>query len=569
MGARMRPGSAGAATMRRRSARASVALLLVSAMVLGCAADSGARAAAEPRLVLLLAIDQLRPDRLGPEKPGGLGRLWREGRRFEDAALEHANTDTCPGHVSMVTGRHPGPSGIPGNRLVDPVAMQGVYCVADSAETAPVLGRAAPGGAHDGRSPRRIRVSTFGDWLKAKHPDSRVYAVSGKDRSAIALAGHGADAAYWIDSSVTGAFTTSGFYREQLPDWVAAWGPERLLAGVPERWVIDPAVLAAIEDDRSGESDRYGRTSPHPLSDVRAEGIGRVAPLLGSPYADAQTLAFARELIEREGLGADAVPDYLGLALSATDYIGHLYGPHSAESADALARLDADLARFFAFLDERIGWANVLVVLTADHGVLPLPEQIPASERQCAVASGRIPAAELDAGLVAHLDAAIAGETGKDSGAWFVRERHAYVFDRRRAAAAGVPVARLAELAGAYLTAQPGIQRVWRGDRLAAQAATDPTARLFLNSQAPGHEADLFIDLEPTCLLSSYPSGTSHGSAHLYDRRVPLIFVGAGIQAGSVPGRAATIDIAPTLADRLGLVPGPELDGRVLPLAAD
>jgi arylsulfatase A-like enzyme len=74
------------------------------------------------------------------------------------------------------------------------------------------------------------------------------------------------------------------------------------------------------------------------------------------------------------------------------------------------------------------------------------------------------------------------------------------------------------------------------------------------------------IQTAPTCVLSPYPSGTSHGTPNLYDRAVPLVFMGTGVTKGVVRGRAAPVDIAPTLARALGLTPPAGLDGRALPL---
>ena len=143
------------------------------------------------------------------------------------------------------------------------------------------------------------------------------------------------------------------------------------------------------------------------------------------------------------------------------------------------------------------------------------------------------------------------------------------VLNRARARAAGVDYTRLADLAAAHLAAQPGIARVWRREELAAHASREPMAALYLHSETPGHEADLLIEPRRSCLLSEFPTGTSHGSPHDYDRRVPLVFLAPGIAPGEIGGRAATVDIAPTLAAWLGLTPPGELDGRVLPLAGE
>jgi hypothetical protein len=115
----------------------------------------------------------------------------------------------------MLTGRHPSAAGIPGNRFIDAKAGQSVYCVSDPAEDARVIG------AEQGRSPRNLRVTTLGDWMKAARPQTRVFSVSGKDRAAIALGGQHPDAAYWFNRKGALGFTTSRYYRESLPDWVA------------------------------------------------------------------------------------------------------------------------------------------------------------------------------------------------------------------------------------------------------------------------------------------------------------------------------------------------------------
>jgi len=101
----------------------------------------------------------------------------------------------------------------------------------------------------------------------------------------------------------------------------------------------------------------------------------------------------------------------------------------------------------------------------------------------------------------------------------------------------------------------------------------DSFAVLFRNSYHSGRMvgplAGYDLQLRQTeGTLMSYRSGrgTGHGSPYLYDRHVPLIFLGAGVRAGSSDQPVATVDLAPTLA-RLARVPvPPDLDGRpILP----
>ena len=72
------------------------------------------------------------------------------------------------------------------------------------------------------------------------------------------------------------------------------------------------------------------------------------------------------------------------------------------------------------------------------------------------------------------------------------------------------------------------------------------------------------VQFHKGCLISPYSEGTTHGSPYMYDRAVPIVFYGAGVEPGTVPGRARTVDIAPTIAERLGIPRPTDLAGVVL-----
>lgn len=560
----------------------------IVSLALGCASPSGDEEATsneasaapvipeaelpEVRLVLVLAVDQLRPDRVDGELPGGFGRLVREGRTFTHAALEHARTETCPGHATMLMGLHPGRAGVPGNQYIDRETLELVYCVADASPEAAILGRDEPWDAGSGRSPRNLRGDSLGDWMKARNPATRVFTVSAKDRAAIAMGGIRPNAAYWLDRSGSGAFTTSRYYRDELPDWLSSWSAEALLAPVPAEWshpTGDPGN-GARRDEYSAEADRFSRVSPHP---VHSDGdLSRsMKQFIVSPHLDARTLDFSRQLVVEEGLGNGPATDLLAISLSGTDHIGHYYGPWSQESRDALMKLDASVGEFLHFLDDRLGMGRVLVVLTADHGVLPLPEWVleaKTGDGECPVPNGRISPKKLEAGLNSQLTAVFGGDKAEPP-RWFVRDRHDLVFDPATAAARGATVEQVSAQARAYLEALRSIERVWDLDDIREGRGPEPFATLYRNSLSEEHRPDLILQPVRGCLLSPYPSGTSHGSPYDYDRNVPLVFYGPGVAQGASDARAATIDIAPTLAELLGVAAPEGLDGRVLELGAD
>src|SRR6185436_3586044 len=97
-----------------------------------------------------------------------------------------------------------------------------------------------------------------------------------------------------------------------------------------------------------------------------------------TPFADEMTLEAALEAMKAHHIGEDDVTDILAIGFAATDVIGHTYGADSQEILDQLLRLDLVLDRLFKEVDAKAGLANTLVVLTADHGSLPLVENLQA-----------------------------------------------------------------------------------------------------------------------------------------------------------------------------------------------
>src|SRR5437667_9876409 len=165
-----------------------------------------------PKLVVVITVDQLRPDyftRWKAQLTGGLGQLATEGAFFTDGYQDHAVTETAPGHSTILSGMWPAHTGIISN-------LQGVL---DS--LAPLLGTTGPGA-----SPRRFRGTTLFDWLKAADPTARALSVSRKDRGAILPIGQSKERVYWYQS---GLFTASRYYADALPSSGHAFNARRLL----------------------------------------------------------------------------------------------------------------------------------------------------------------------------------------------------------------------------------------------------------------------------------------------------------------------------------------------------
>lgn len=495
--------------------------------------------APRPRLVVVVTVDQLRADyldRYRSQLRGGLLRLLTEGAVFTDAYQDHAITETAPGHASILSGRFPAHTGI----------IRNLAGVQDSAT--PLIG--LPG---VGASPARFRGTELFDWLRAAEPGARALSVSAKDRGAILPIGRAKEQVYWY---VGGYFTTSRYYADSLPLWVRAFNSQRIpFRAAGTQWTLLLPERDYPEPD-SVPYENQGRdfTFPHRLPDD--SGSAALA-FPGTPGIDSLTLAFALEGLRALRLGVRGTTDLLAVSLSGTDYIGHAYGPDSREIHDQVLRLDRYLSRFFDQLFVRYGTDNVLIVLTADHGVTPFPERSRALGHSGAV---RVIPDTIIQAVNAALDARAGGRD------WFSFESGMFLLpDSAGLAAKGIPVDSVVTDVAARLRALPGVQRVDPVANLAGADSADPAVRRWRRQVPPDAGVQLVVTLKPYCIwgVPNLPIAM-HGQPTDLDAHVPLLFWGSDVRRGVHAERVRTVDIAPTLAKLLDLTPAEPLDGHVL-----
>ena len=249
-----------------RTAVALLAAAVVSTAASAVAQAPSPAAGARPRLVVAIAVDQLRADYMDRFRPffgrSGFNLFLQRGASFASARYEHATTTTCPGHAVMLTGSYGTVNGIIANDWYDAVAGKEVYCAADT--TVRLIGVDL-----EGRSPRNLKNATVGDLLKiGTGGRSKVVTVSAKDRSAIMMGGHLADAAYWMEDTL---FVTSTYYRQEMPAWAREFnGAGKVSSYFGKKWerLLPAAAYDMVgPDDVAAEADEAGtgRTFPHPI----------------------------------------------------------------------------------------------------------------------------------------------------------------------------------------------------------------------------------------------------------------------------------------------------------------
>jgi len=559
-----------------------VRLLLSLTLISSTAfADPPARAEKKAKLAVLIVFDQMRGDFIDKWQKhfveGGIKRLQTEGAWFDNCHYPYAMTSTGPGHASMLSGCSGDKHGIVANKWYDRKTGAGVYCAtSERYERLPPLPKVPEKPKLETEkkddeettkgygAPTQMLAPTLGDVVKeATGGRGKVIGLSLKDRSAILPCGKKPDGCYWFSG---GQFVTSTYYRDRLHPWVAKFNDEKSF----DRWFgtewkrsrpdLDyDAIVGA--DDAPGEGlgsgkdkgVRQGVMFPHPFKLSDKPDSDYYSAVANSPAGNDLVFDLAKLAIVEEKLGQRDVPDLLVLSFSSNDLVGHTWGPDSHEVFDITLRSDVLVRDLLAFLDDKVGRGEYVVGLTADHGICPLPEVSLSRGKP----SGRVhPSIVLNEAEI-HLQTKF-GDTGDiadkktryieaaSEGGIYLNQR---VIEARKltvdavAAELADHIAKFAEVQAAYTRGQ--IERAGPGAVLASVKKCYRADRC----------GDVVVILKPHYLLTTYRTGTSHGTPHAYDTHVPLLLFGPGVKGGRRNDRVTPQALAACLARAIGVAP--------------
>lgn len=515
-------------------------LVLLSALIAPAAlrAQYLKPVAERPTLVVFLTVDQMRadfPDRWASQLSGGLKRLATRGAFFTNAFHDHAITETAPGHSVTMSGRFPRSTGILRNTtgVEDPQS--------------PLLSSRDPGA-----SPYRFRGTALSDWIRTRDPRARALSVSRKDRGAILPLGRAKQQVFWYATS-TGEFTTSHYYADTLPTWLRETSP-RGSAYAGRRWTLlrDPRDYAE-PDSEPIENNGVNFTFPHVIP---SDGDSAAIELPATPWMDELTLAVALRGLQAMNLGRGPSTDILAVSLSATDYIGHRYGPDSREQHDNILRLDRSLGAFIDSLYKLRDSAAIVFALTGDHGVTSYPELV-------AKRRGRTPLPRYDLRpAIVDLRSALRFHHVDTLAVTF--DGPLVSVDRAAFAVAKVDPEPILRRFVDVVRRTPGIARVDRVRDLAGRdTVRDVVSRRWIHQIPPDSPVE-YVVTPAEGAYSAEAKIAEHGSPYDDDARVPVIFYGPWFRPARFGERALVADMAPTLARVIGVPPTERVDGHVL-----
>jgi len=525
-------------------------------------------APAKPKLVVLVVFDQMRADYLTKwEKlydKDGFGRLQRDGAWYQNCHYPYAFTLTAPGHASLVTGCPPNKHGIIANDWYDRAARAEVSAVkTDRYRTVPQALDAKE--KDDGPAPVRLKQPTVGDGLQ-KMGKGKVVSLSIKDRAAIMMAALRATAVYWFNM-VRGLFVTSTFYRDTPHSWVDEFNKQRPADKYfGKDWTklrgdVDYAMHSGPDDVASeGIGYKQGRTFPHPMTGgLNKPGKNYYEAFTYSLYGNEVLLELAKRAIDGEKLGQGEGCDLLCLSFSSNDYVGHCWGPDSQEVLDITLRSDLIIKQLLGYLDAKIGRDRYLLVLTADHGVCPLPEVAKARGQD----AGRVAPSLFTTQASALLQKTFAEQLKPLP--WIEKSSAGWIYlNQATLKEIGVPTAKAEQALVDWLARQPGIQSAYGRSRLdQGPFGNDAIGEAVRLSYHPDCSGDVAVVLKPYYQVSGPITDarndayrTTHGTPHPYDTHVAFIVFGPGIRPGIRQERLTPLATAAILARALA-IPAP------------
>jgi len=516
------------------------------ALVCACSPPSAAQPSVNavqpgspPKLIVLITVDQMRADYLdkwSSQYTGGLARLTKNGAVFTNAFQDHANTETAPGHATLLSGREPNHTGIVFN-----------------AEGVPDAGSPIIGGGGPGASPFRFRGTTLFDWLKYRDSRSRALSVSRKDRGAILPIGHSREAAvYWYQAD--GRFSTSSYYGDKLPDWVNAFNALHIpqsYAGKAWTPLLPPSEYpepdTVIFEDGGREP-----FFPHVLSRDYDQAARE---FVAFPWMDDVTVQFALAGVSAMRLGAGRSTDVLAVSLSSTDAVGHRFGMASRELHDQILRVDRAIGVLIDSLYKLRDSSTIVFAITSDHGVTQAPEL--AEEHGDSPRPTRVDLSP----IAADFQATLATKMNTDSAMDYLDA--VLLLNRSRLNRSHVSADSVARAFAEAARRQPGVMRAdLFKDILAADTLTDVIARRWRHAIPAEWPVAVVVTLNHGSVWGTTPG--VHGSPWDDDCHVPIVFYGPWIRPGKYDELARTVDIGPTFGQIAGVKPSEQLDGHAL-----
>lgn len=471
-----------------------------------------------PRLVVSIAIDQLRTDYMEAFAPlygnDGFKRLLQQGLVFTNATYPFTQIDRASAISSVATGAVPYYHSIVGERWLDKETLRPLYCVGDANES----------------SPRYLLTSTISDELKVStEGKALVFSVAPFRDAAVLSAGHAADGAFWIDD-VTGLWTSSQYYLKQPLQWLQAANESQSPQKTLGRTVWEPVI------ELSGTFSYFHHVGNQKPFRHKFTGQRRYQEYKASGLVNAAVTDMAVSCVNGAQMGFDRVSDLLCLTYYAGNYDHKTMTECQMELQDTYVRLDRELGRLIQTLENRLGKEHVLFVITSTGY---------SDEESTDYEKYHIPTGTFyinrTANLLNMFYGAIWGQ-----GRWVEScFRNQMFLNHKLLESKRVSLTDAIQRAQEFLSQMSGVRNVYSSlQLLSGQNQEMQKVRNGFNSERCG---DILIEVSPGWRLLNEDNQDNQLSRASFIQ-FPIIIFGADTKAGRITDHVTTDRIAPTIA---------------------
>ena len=501
-------------------------ITLLAVLGFNCETKAEMTVNSTPRLVVSIAIDQLRSDYLDAFAPlygaNGFKKLLSEGMVFTNASYNFSPIDQASAIAALMTGTSPYYNGIVGKQWLNRETLRPIGCVDDP--------KHAGLQTSEKSSAYALSTSTLGDELKlATAGKAIVYSVAPYREAAVLSAGHAADGALWLDDP-SGYWCSSQYYYGALPQWVKAVNNLNPPGRKAKETTWEPTNLLV------GNFSYFMQTGQQKPFKHKFSGLYFFDEYKTSGLVNADITNMAQQCVKSTGMGNDNVTDLLLLTYYAGSFNHQPVTNCQMELQDTYVRLDYELGRLVDFVETYFGSENVLFVLTSTGY---------ADEESADYERFRIPTGTFymnrTAGLINMYLGAIWGQ-GQYVETTF---RNQLFLNHQLLESKKVSIAEASNRSQELLSMMSGVRNVYTSlQLLTGQTQEIQKTRNGFYSERCG---DLVIEVAPGWqVLNEETQQTELSRASFI--QFPIIFYGANLKAQQVQATVTADRIAPTIA---------------------
>jgi hypothetical protein len=513
--------------------------------------------ASSPRLVVGLVVENMHPDYIERfwDKFGedGFRRLYSKGFICANHHISNLVQRPSVGMATLSTGTTPSHHGIVNDSWIDRLKNKETDCIFDHSST--TIGSGSKAGE---RSPSKLMTPTLGDRLKlVTKGKARVFSIAMNDYAAIFAAGHSADGAYWLDES-SGNMVSSSCYMDKYPEWAVEFNKFKLadkyLGYIWKTSNEQITYTESVESASLHETGFLGKYNlfPYDLSKLKKESGGTYGILKSTPFANTYLKDFALQLIPKEQLGYDFIPDLLTLVFSSMDKDCGNFGPLSVEMEDTYLRMDKEIAELLKYIENGYGTENVLFFLTSTSSVSYHADYLKEKYK-------------LNTGIfnpessVSLLKSFLNIKYGE--GDWIEKFGNQQLYlNHELAAKKKINLRDMQAETASFLNQFEGIAYAKAAFEIESDNFLGGPLASFQNNFHIKRSGDVMIRYEEGWL----PKEKYKAVDYTDNDQVPLVWYGAGIKKGTTLKKTDATDVVPTICALLGIVPPGSTTGMVI-----